>query len=183
MNAAVDDTTLEITRLFDALPARVFDAWLNREEWQSWIGPEGINCEVPLLEPRIGGRYRIAMRLSDGREVPVAGIFKIIDAPRTLAFTWGWENDPTRQSLITLTFREKAGKTETITPGDGTAHSTSSSLIWRLMGVDLKCQHRAETAPGIRDAAAELHLGRLRRVVRRGSPSRVGSHGRHVRQL
>jgi uncharacterized protein YndB with AHSA1/START domain len=112
MNAAVDDTTLEITRLFDAPPARVFDAWLNREEWQSWIGPEGINCEVPLLEPRVGGRYRIAMRLSDGREVPVAGIFKTIDAPRTLAFTWGWENDPTRQSLITLTFREKGGRTE-----------------------------------------------------------------------
>jgi len=112
MNATADDTLLEITRLFDAPPARVFDAWLNREEWQSWIGPEGINCEVPLLEPHIGGRYRIVMRLSDGRVIPVAGIFKTIDAPRTLAFTWGWENDPTRQSLITLTLREKAGKTE-----------------------------------------------------------------------
>jgi uncharacterized protein YndB with AHSA1/START domain len=112
MNAAADDTTLEITRLFDAPPARVFDAWLNREEWQSWIGPEGINCEVPLLEPRVGGRYRIAMHLSDGRKIPVAGIFKTIDAPRILAFTWGAQNDPTRQSLITLTFREKGGKTE-----------------------------------------------------------------------
>jgi hypothetical protein len=87
MNAAADDTTLEITRMFDAPPARVFDAWLNREQWQSWIGPEGINCEVPLLEPRIGGRYRIIMRLSDGRVIPVAGIFKTIDGPRTLAFS------------------------------------------------------------------------------------------------
>ena len=112
MNTAADETLLEITRVFDAPPARVFDAWLNREEWQSWIGPEGINCEVPLLEPHIGGRYRIVMRLSDGRVIPVSGIFKTIDAPRTLAFTWGWENDPTRQSLITLTLREKAGKTE-----------------------------------------------------------------------
>jgi uncharacterized protein YndB with AHSA1/START domain len=112
MNAAADDTTLEITRLFEAPPAQVFDAWLNREEWQSWIGPEGTNCEVPLLEPRIGGRYRIVMRLSDGRVIPVAGIFKTIDAPRTLAFTWGWESDPTRQSLVTLTLREKGGKTE-----------------------------------------------------------------------
>jgi uncharacterized protein YndB with AHSA1/START domain len=121
MNAAADDTTLEITRLFDAPPARVFDAWLNREEWQSWIGPEGLNCEVPLLEPRVGGRYRIAMRLSDGREIPVAGIFKTIDAPRTLVFTWGAENDPTRQSLITLTFREKAGKTELTLRQEGLA--------------------------------------------------------------
>jgi uncharacterized protein YndB with AHSA1/START domain len=112
MSTAADDTTLEITRLFDAPPARVFDAWLNREEWQSWIGPEGLNCEVPLLEPRVGGRYRIIMRLSDGRVIPVAGIFKTIDVPRTLVFSWGAENDPTRQSLITLTFREKGDKTE-----------------------------------------------------------------------
>ena len=69
MSVAAEDTTLEITHLFNAPPARVFNAWLNREEWQAWIGPEGINCDVPLLEPRVGGRYRITMRLSDGREV------------------------------------------------------------------------------------------------------------------
>lgn len=112
MNAIADDTSLEITRLFDAPPARVFDAWLQREQWQAWIGPEGINCEVPLLEPHVGGRYRITMRLTDGRVVPVAGVFKAIEPPTSLVFTWGWENDPARQSLITLTFRDKAGKTE-----------------------------------------------------------------------
>lgn len=112
MNATADGTTLEITRLFAAPPARVFDAWLNREEWQSWIGPEGLNCEVPLLEPRIGGRYRIMMRLTDGRVIPVAGSYQTIDAPRTLAFSWGAESDPARHSLITLTLREKGGETE-----------------------------------------------------------------------
>ncbi len=109
MNA--DDPTLEITRLFNAPPARVFDAWLNREEWQSWIGPEGLNCEVPFLEPRVGGRYRIIMRLTDGRVIPVAGIYLTVDVPRILAFTWGAESDPTRHTLITLTFAEEGGKT------------------------------------------------------------------------
>jgi uncharacterized protein YndB with AHSA1/START domain len=32
MTLAAEDTTLEITRLFDAPPARVFRAWLHREE-------------------------------------------------------------------------------------------------------------------------------------------------------
>jgi uncharacterized protein YndB with AHSA1/START domain len=109
---ADDDTILEITRLFDAPPERVFDAWLNREEWQAWIGPEGVSCEVPLLEPRVGGRYRIAMRLSDGRMIPVSGVFKTIDAPRSLAFTWGWDSEPSRQSLVTITLRAKGDRTE-----------------------------------------------------------------------
>lgn len=112
MNAIAEDTTLEITRLFDAPPARVFDAWLHREQWQAWIGPEGLNCEVPVLEPHVGGRYRIIMKLTNGQVIPVAGVFKTIESPTSLVFTWGWENDPTRQSLITLTFRDKAGKTE-----------------------------------------------------------------------
>jgi uncharacterized protein YndB with AHSA1/START domain len=107
-----DETTLVITRLFDAPPARVFDAWLNREEWQAWIGPEGIKCEVPLLEPRVGGRYRITMHLSGGQIVPVAGLFRIIDRPNTLVLTWGWEGDPSRESVLTITFKKKGNATE-----------------------------------------------------------------------
>jgi uncharacterized protein YndB with AHSA1/START domain len=112
MNLAATDTTLEITRIFDAPPERLFDAWLEREEWQAWIGPKGVSCEVPLLEPWVGGRYRVTMRLSDGRVIPVAGVYKTIERPRKLVFTWGWEGDPTRQSLVALSFREVNGKTE-----------------------------------------------------------------------
>ena len=112
MNADISESTLVITRLFDAPPARVFDAWLEREEWQAWIGPEGMTCEVPLLEPRVGGRYRVTMNLSSGDTIPVAGVFKVIDRPTTLAFTWGWDGDPSRQSLVTLTFAAKGNKTE-----------------------------------------------------------------------
>ena len=119
MSPPSDDTTLEITRLFDAPPERVFDAWLNREEWQAWIGPEGMSCQVPVLEPRVGGRYRITMRLSDGRVIPVAGVFKRIERPTALVFTWGWENDPSRQSLVMLTFRGKGSQTELVLRQDG----------------------------------------------------------------
>ncbi len=107
-----EDTVLEVTRLIDAPPARVFDAWMNREEWQAWIGPEGVTCEVPLLEPQVGGRYKIAMRMSDGRLMPVGGVFRQIEAPSRIVFTWGWEGDADRQSLITLTFRDVGGRTE-----------------------------------------------------------------------
>ena len=107
-----DDTTLVLTRAFAAPPEAVFDAWLVREEWQAWIGPEGMQCEVPEMEPRVGGRYRILMRMSDGRTLPVAGVFKAIERPTRVAFTWGWENDPERQSLITVTITPVAGGAE-----------------------------------------------------------------------
>jgi uncharacterized protein YndB with AHSA1/START domain len=105
------DTTLIVKRTFDAPPAAVFDAWLEREQFQNWIGPEGVNCAVPLLEPRVGGRYRIDMKLSSG-VVPVGGEFRVIEKPNLLVFTWGWDGDPARTSLITLTFRAAGDKTE-----------------------------------------------------------------------
>jgi uncharacterized protein YndB with AHSA1/START domain len=113
MNVAVaEDTTLVMTRMFDARPEQVFDAWLKREEFQAWIGPPGVQCEVPLLEPRVGGRYRINMRMSTDRIVPVSGVYQVIDRPRTLVMTWAWDGDPARQSLLTLEFAERGGRTE-----------------------------------------------------------------------
>jgi uncharacterized protein YndB with AHSA1/START domain len=106
------EDVLVITRLFDAPPACVFDAWMSREGWQSWIGPEGVHCDVSLLEPHVGGRYRLEMHLPGGGGILVGGIFKIVDRPRTLSFTWGADGDPTRQSIITLTFTEAAKGTE-----------------------------------------------------------------------
>ncbi len=44
----------------------------------------------------------------------MAGIFKKIDRPRSLSFTWGADGDPTRQSVITLTFNKLGNKTELI---------------------------------------------------------------------
>jgi uncharacterized protein YndB with AHSA1/START domain len=107
-----DAGTLVLTRILDAPPARVFDAWLNREEWQAWIGPEGVRCEVPFLEPRVGGRYRVTMHLYGGQTIPVAGVFQLIDRPHRLAMTWGVEGDASRQSLLTITLKKLGQSTE-----------------------------------------------------------------------
>ncbi len=109
---ADDETTLLIKRSFDARAEDVFDAWLTRERWQAWIGPEGMDCQVTLLEPHAGGRYRIDMCAADGSIIPVSGHFEVIDRPRLLRFTWGWDGDPSKQSLVTLGFAEIDGSTE-----------------------------------------------------------------------
>jgi uncharacterized protein YndB with AHSA1/START domain len=112
MTTATLEPVLKITRLFEASPERVFDAWLTREQWQDWIGPEGCRCDVPLLEPRVGGKYLLKMHLSDGREMPVEGVFMVIERPSHLAFTWGWALSGNPNTLVSLSFREAGGKTE-----------------------------------------------------------------------
>ena len=114
-----DETTLELRREFDASPAAVFDAWITREQWAAWIGPEGISCEVPLLEAKVGGRYEISMRLANGQVIPVSGVFEAIDRPHRLVFSWGWNGDPSRQSRITLEFTARGPRTELVLRQEG----------------------------------------------------------------
>jgi uncharacterized protein YndB with AHSA1/START domain len=111
MTRLPESPVLEIVRIFDAPPAAVFEAWLDREQWQSWIGPEGVDCEVPLLERRVGGRYRLIMHLPDGNIIGVTGIFKAIDANKGFAMTWGAEGG-THETLVTVSLRDLHGRTE-----------------------------------------------------------------------
>ena len=115
----LDETTLVLRREFDASPAAVFAAWMSREQWAAWIGPEGMQCEVPILEPTVGGRYEITMHLGNGQVVPVSGVFKIIEPPKRLVFSWGWNGDPTRQSLVTLEFTARGTRTELLLRQEG----------------------------------------------------------------
>lgn len=108
------DMALVITRTFDAPREQVFDAWITREEWQAWIGPEGVRCDISVLEACVGGRYRLDMHMPDGQVLPVSGSYKVIDRPNLLIFSWGREGDPSQQSLVSLTFNDRAGATELI---------------------------------------------------------------------
>jgi uncharacterized protein YndB with AHSA1/START domain len=135
MNTTTLNPVLEIRRVFDASPEALFDAWFTREQWQAWIGPENCQCEVPVLEPKVGGRYSIKMILSDGRVIPVDGVFKIVDRPSstkagTLAFTWSWALNKGADTLVRLSFRAVDGGTELTltheglpTPADREDHS------------------------------------------------------------
>jgi uncharacterized protein YndB with AHSA1/START domain len=113
------DDALVIHRVFDAPPSAVFDAWTTAGEWQSWIGPEGVDCNVERLEARVGGDFRLVMRIAPGRSATVVGEFRVVERPSRLVFTWGLEGDADKVSLITLTFGESAGKTEFVLRQEG----------------------------------------------------------------
>jgi uncharacterized protein YndB with AHSA1/START domain len=96
----------------------VFDAWLDASAIAKWIGPRVVKAEVKELSPKVGGRYRIHMKGADGSDGPtVSGTYREIVRPERLVFTWAWQTahphgNAGHEMLVTLTFVERAGKTE-----------------------------------------------------------------------
>ena len=105
MTTATADVALELTRVFDAAPDRVFDAWLSKI-WGEWAGPPGGTGEVVLMEPQVGGRYRLNARTPDGQQLPVSGVYKEIEQPCRIRFTRKWDHDD-HETEVTLTFRPR----------------------------------------------------------------------------
>lgn len=112
-----ENISLRITRLFDAPPQRVFDAWLDLEQFARWVGPrDHVESVTPVEhDPRVGGRYRVEVHQ---RNIPeagcckfIGGVYREITRFTRLVFTWGWNDDPT-ETLITVTFRPVGHQTE-----------------------------------------------------------------------
>ncbi len=109
MSAKTDDRVLEITRVIDAAPELVFDAWLQKS-WGEWAGPPGVKGEVVQMEPKVGGAYRVVMHTPNG-DLTVGGVYKEITRPSRIVMSWKWEFEP-QDTLITLTFKPEGKGTK-----------------------------------------------------------------------
>jgi len=118
------ETALEIRRTIPAPRERVFDAWTQAKELNRWSAPSPMTptAEVDL---RVGGRYRIVMRHPDGTEHRVAGVYRTIDRPTKLVYTWKWEDSPMPDSVVTVEFHERGKQTEVVLRHEGLADPES----------------------------------------------------------
>jgi uncharacterized protein YndB with AHSA1/START domain len=102
-----DGLSFEITRMFSAPRARVFEFFAHATQLARWWGPRGFS--IPKLDyaPRVGAAYRIQMQPPAGEAFHLTGIFRDVDAPSSLAFTFEWEPaDPDDQeTLAEVSFR------------------------------------------------------------------------------
>lgn len=105
---------LVLNRHFNAAPERVFAAFTDKELMQSWYGPENMTVPHCEVDPRVGGAYRIELHGPAGNVSIVAGVFKEIEAPRKLVFTWGWLNGAGRnpETVVALTLTPRDGGTD-----------------------------------------------------------------------
>ncbi len=104
--------TVRIERTFAAPAEDVFDAWTSPEVMRRWFHCardwETPEAEVDL---RVGGKIRVVMRRPDGTEVEAQGEYTLIDRPYRLVMTWTFDDEPSNEQLIELSFSESGGST------------------------------------------------------------------------
>lgn len=91
---------LQVRRTIAAPRERVFRAWTDPDIVKRWFAPEG--CEIPIAEvdARVGGRYRIRMSAPDANQYTVGGVFRVVDTPARLVFTWQWESGAESAGMV-----------------------------------------------------------------------------------
>jgi uncharacterized protein YndB with AHSA1/START domain len=93
MNDVASETTLRLERLIPSPPELLFALWTEPAQLIRWWAPEGYEASVNDLDTRPGGRWRVTMRRTDGGVVVTSGIYRIVEPPRRLVFTWAWEDE------------------------------------------------------------------------------------------
>ncbi len=118
-----------LTRIFNAPPALVFQAWTDPRHMAQWWGPHHFTNTVCDLDVRPGGKWRIVMRGPDGVDHPAKGVYREVTPPSRLVMTIDhselpdpWHNmihpnrDKTKPKILeviaTVTFEEYEGKTK-----------------------------------------------------------------------
>jgi uncharacterized protein YndB with AHSA1/START domain len=111
---------LRIERSFAAPAEDVFDAWTSPEVMRRWFhcGPDW-DTPVAAVDLRVGGTVRIVMRRPDGRQAGARGVYTLIDRPHRLAMTWTFQDDPSNEQLMELSFSESEDGTTVVLTNSG----------------------------------------------------------------
>ena len=115
--------TLQVRRTIRAPRQRVFDAWTKAEELKEWHAPGPLTVTFAEIDLRPGGKYRIHMTAPDGTDHKVSGVYREIDPPKKLVYSWGWDGDhPVKDSTVTIELFERGDSTEVVLTHSGIAH-------------------------------------------------------------
>jgi uncharacterized protein YndB with AHSA1/START domain len=107
---------LILTRMIDAPPEKVFEAWTDPALLKQWFAPLPWTTSVVENDVRTGGSSLIVMRGPDGNEFPNPGVYlEVVKNERlvfTDAFTKAWEPSEKPFIVVELTFEDQGGKTK-----------------------------------------------------------------------
>lgn len=105
---------LHLSRIFPAPREKVFRAWTEPEILKKWWGPKGATSPVIEIDLRVGGKYRFGLQFPGQDVLYVRGVYREVEPPHKLVFTWRWEQPEMDfgESIVTVAFREHGETTE-----------------------------------------------------------------------
>ena len=114
-------TSLRVSRIVAAPAQRAFEAWTRPEHVRRWSCPEDARVAEADIDLTVGGRYRIRMAGSEDETYTAYGVYREIDAPRRLVYTWDWEEEAYRvgETIVTVEFNDLGDSTEIVVTHEG----------------------------------------------------------------
>lgn len=97
---------IRITRVIQASPRAVWDAWTQPEQMKKWSCPAPGGAKRIDADFRVGGAFEIHMEV-DGESHTAFGTYREIDEPHRLVYTWDWreESHAMGETTVTVEFR------------------------------------------------------------------------------
>jgi uncharacterized protein YndB with AHSA1/START domain len=103
---------LGISREFTAPRDLLFLAYTDPDLLVQWLGPRRMTMTIDRFDPRHGGTWRFVHWDADGNEYGFHGVFHGTPSPQGIVWTFEPEDWPGHVCLETITFDERAGRTE-----------------------------------------------------------------------
>jgi uncharacterized protein YndB with AHSA1/START domain len=125
------DRELVISRLFDAPPRLVFEAWTKPEFVRRWWAPKSHGVQVVSIESdlRVGGKWRYVLKPAEHPQFAFYGEYQQITPYEQLKYSSIYEPFPELPVSVTVTFEDRGEQTFLVSRE---LYSTAESLQMAL---------------------------------------------------
>jgi len=80
--------SVQLHRVIRTTPDRLYRAFLDADAWAKWLPPHGFTGKVHLLEPRVGGKYKMSFtNFTNGQSHSFGGEYLELSPNHKLRYT------------------------------------------------------------------------------------------------
>jgi uncharacterized protein YndB with AHSA1/START domain len=126
VNANPADAAVVVRRRIAASAEKIFDAWLDPIALAQWMRPGAISRTQARVDARVGGEYEVIMH-TDTKPIRHHGVYRHIERPRKLVFTWTSPPTDDLETLVTVDFLPAARGTEVVVTHERLSESARPS--------------------------------------------------------